>query len=126
MVKTKPDEDGELYKTYYKTDLETRSKIKNLIFYATKCNYELSFSNYESIEDVIKDANHVRFYGNESSVRRAIRLINLDNKIIQKKISFKVLMSDKVKDRLNKETEIKQKTQTGLKIIRRPHIVTFQ
>jgi hypothetical protein len=126
MVKTKPDEDGELYKTYYKTDLETRSKIKNLIFYATKCNYELSFSNYETIEDVIKDANHIRFYGNESSVRRAIRLINLDNKIIQKKISFKLLMSDKVKDRLQRENSIQQQTKTGLKIIRKPHIIKFE
>jgi len=126
MVKTKPDKDGELYKTYYKTDLETRSKIKNLIFYATKCNYELSFSNYETIEDVIKDANHIRFYGNESSVRRAIRLINLDNKIIQKKISFKLLMSDKVKERLQRENSIQQQTKTGLKIIRKPHIVKFE
>lgn len=113
----------EKVKVFKYDDLETKTKIKYLIHYATKCNYEISFSHYETLEDIIKDANHVRFYGNEPSARRAIRLINKDVKI---KTSFKLVMSDEVRQHLQEQEELYKSIQLTLKVKREPITLVFE
>tara|TARA_R110002096_G_scaffold279243_1_gene473483 strand:+ start:42 stop:611 length:570 start_codon:yes stop_codon:yes gene_type:complete len=103
--------------------IEIHTKIKNLNYYCKKCSYILEQSNYESMEDIIKDANIVRQYGNEPSVRRCIKLLNLDNKI---KISFLCVMSNRTKRTLEMKDEIKKQTTPRLKIKKGNHIVSFE
>jgi hypothetical protein len=109
-------------KVLSKGDMKTRMKIKNIIYYCCKCSYEVSLSNYDTLEDIIKDANHIRFFGNEPSVRRAIRLLNLDSKI---KDVFFCVMSDAVRKRVDEEEKLKQETQPRFKISRGPHTLVF-
>ena len=106
-----------------KLDISNDTKIKNLNYYCKRCGYILEQSNYESMEDIIKDANSVRQYGNEPSVRRCIKLLNLDNKI---KISFLCVMSNRTKRTLEMKDEIKKQTTPSLKIKKGNHIVSFE
>ena len=76
------EEEFKVYNKY--KHIEEAAKIKKILHYCIKSNYEISYSNYESLEDIIKDANVIRYFGNEPSVRRAIRLLNKDNKIKDK------------------------------------------
>ena len=105
-----------------KDDMETRKKIKNIIYYCCKCSYEVSLSNYDTLKDIIKDANYIRFFGNEPSVRRAIRLLNRDNKI---KDVFLCVMSDAVRGRVEEEEKLKQETKPKFKIVKGTHRVVF-
>lgn len=105
-----------------KDDLDVRNRIKNLIFYCHKCGYVVSLSNYKRLKDIIFDANVVRFYGNEPSVRRAIRLINLDSKI---KDHFEVIMSERVRQRVLEEDKLKQETKPKFKVHKGTHTVVF-
>ena len=75
------------------------------------------------MEDIIKDANSVRQYGNEPSVRRCIKLLNLDTKI---KISFLCVMSNRTKRTLEIKEEIKKQTTPKLKIKKGNHILYFE
>ena len=105
-----------------KEDMVSRGKIKNIIYYCCKCSYEVSLSNYDNLKDIIKDANHIRFFGNEPSVRRAIRLLNLDNKI---KDVFFCVMSEAVRQRVEVEYQLKQDTKPKFKISKGTHTVVF-
>jgi hypothetical protein len=109
-------------KVLSKDDMKTRAKIKNIIYYCCKCSYEISLSNYKSLRGIVRDANHIRFYGNEPSVRRAIRLLNLDSKI--KDVLFCV-MSDAVRERVEEQHKIKQETKPKFKITKGHHVVVF-
>jgi hypothetical protein len=109
-------------KVLNKDDMETRANIKNIIYYCSKCSYEVSLSNYKSLKDIIKDANHIRFFGNEPSVRRAIRLLNLDSKL---KDIFFCVMSDAVRERVEEQDKLKQETKPKFKIKKGTHIVLF-
>ena len=110
-------------KVLSKDDMETRAKIKNIIYYCTKCSYEVSLSNYKSLRGIVRDANHIRFYGNEPSVRRAIRLLNLDSKL---KDIFFCVMSDAVRERVEERDKLKQETKPKFKVSKGQHIIVFQ
>jgi len=109
-------------KVLSKGDMKTRMKIKNIIYYCCKCSYEVSLSNYDTLKDIIKDANYIRFFGNEPSVRRAIRLLNLDNKL---KDVFLCVMSDAVRARVEEEEQLKKETKPKFKISKGKHTVVF-
>jgi hypothetical protein len=113
----------EKVKVLNKDDIQTRIKVKQIIYYCCKCSYEVSLSNYETLEEVIKDANCIRFYGNEPSVRRAIKLINLDSKI---KDVFFCVMGDAVRQRTETEEQLKKDTKPKFKISKGNHIVVFE
>jgi hypothetical protein len=102
--------------------LDIHSKVKNLNFYCKKCGYIVEQSNYNSLEDIIKDAHVVRQYGNEPSVRRCIKLLNLDNKI---KISFLCVMSSRTKKTLAIKEQIKQETTPQFKVNKGTHTLIF-
>jgi transposase-like protein len=110
-------------KVLHKNDVKTRQRVKNIIFYCHKCQYNIALSNYRSIKDIIKDANVVRFYGNEPSVRRAIRLLNLDTQI---KDDFEVVMCEKVRQRLLAEENMKKLQQPKFKVRKGPHTIVFK
>jgi hypothetical protein len=112
----------EYVKVLKKDDIEVRTKVKNIIYYCGKCSFEVSLSNYNNLQDIIKDANDIRFYGNEPSVRRAIRLLNRDNKI---KDIFFCVMSEAVRQRVEEEEKLKKSTKPRFKITRGTHILVF-
>tara|TARA_R110000824_G_scaffold178240_1_gene357867 strand:- start:87 stop:431 length:345 start_codon:yes stop_codon:yes gene_type:complete len=105
-----------------KEDTETRSKIKNLIYYCTKCSYEVSLSNYDKLDDIIKDSKSIRLYGNEPSVRRAIRLINNDNKV---KDIIICVMSETVRGRVAEEEQLRLETKPKFKVSKGSHTIVF-
>jgi glycosylphosphatidylinositol transamidase (GPIT) subunit GPI8 len=115
---------GETYKVFKKTKhIEEEKIIKNIAYYCTKCNYLIDFSNYDNLKDIIKDANRIRYFGNEPAVRRVIRLLNNDNKI---KENIHVLMSDKCKERLETLKQNKEDNRVKFKIFKGPHRIVFE
>lgn len=102
--------------------LQLHEKVKNLNYYIKRCGYLVSQSNYDSLDDIIADANYVRQYGSVPSVRRVIKLLNLDVKI---KISFVCLMSDRQRKAIQRRDDIKTKTTPSFKINKGTHVITF-
>ena len=88
-----------------KTLLEITKKVKQINYYCLKCSYEVEFSNYNTLNDIFFDANYIRFYGNIPSVRRSIKLLNLDSKLNDK---FEIIMSNKVKKTIEEKERIKR------------------
>ena len=79
--------------------------VKKLVNYCKSCSYELTYSLYENIEEVIEDCKYISKFGNIPTVRRAVKLVNLDNKIKDK---IKPVISHKVKrNMILKEQAIK-------------------
>lgn len=116
--------DEEQFKVYNKNKhLEEAEIIKKIITYCYKADYVLSFSNYDNIQQVIDDANKIRFFGNEPSVRRAIKLLNKDNKVKDK---IEVIMSDKCRARLDRIEQIKEDNKVKFKVTREPITVVFE
>ena len=114
----------ERYKMFNKyKNLDEIELIKKIVFYCTKAGYVISFSSYDKLEDIINDANKIRFYGNEASVRRAIKLLNRDNKLKNK---IEVVMSDKCRARLDRLEKIKKDNKVKFKVTKSAHIVRFQ
>lgn len=114
----------ETYKIFNKqkhTDITL--KVKDIIFYCTKCGYVLSYSKYNTMEEILEDANCIRYYGNEPSVRRAIRLLNKDNKV-NKPLS--VLMSEKCRQRLERLESKKKQNTLRFKITHKPVTLIFE
>lgn len=112
------------FKVFSKTKhLEEAEKIKKIIYYCTKCNYEIQYSTYDNLEQIIEDAKLIRCFGNEPSVRRAIKLLNNDNKVKKK---IQVIMSEKCKARLDRLEQIKKDNSIKFKVIKGNHIITFQ
>lgn len=99
------------------------SKVKNLNYYSKKCGYIVAQSNYATLNDIIKDANIIRHYGNEPCVRRSIKLLNMDNKI---KTSFYCIMSAKTRQTLQLKEQIKKQTTPSFKVKKGFIIIVFE
>ena len=111
------------YKVFSKTKhVEEAEKIKKIIYYCTKCNYEINYSTYDNLQQIIDDANIIRFFGNEPSVRRAIKLLNKDNKVKHK---IDIIMSEKCKSRLDRLEQFKKDNTPKFKVIKGNHKITF-
>jgi len=114
----------ETYKVFNKyRNFEELKMIKQIIYYCKQCNYEISFSTYDNLQQIIDDANIIRFYGNEPSVRRAIKLLNKDVKI---KDEIKVVMSKECRQRLDEINYLKQENTIKFKVHRGPIKVEFK
>tara|TARA_R110001592_G_scaffold100751_2_gene285672 strand:- start:1766 stop:2119 length:354 start_codon:yes stop_codon:yes gene_type:complete len=114
----------EEFKVYNKyRHIEEGEIIKKILHYCYKSNYVISFSNYDKLEDIIKDANRIRYFGNEPSVRRAIKLLNKDNKIKDK---IDIIMSDKCRARLDRIKQIKDDNKVKFKVTREPIVIVFE
>ena len=112
------------FKVFNKTKhLEEAEKIKKIIYYCSKCNYEIEYSTYDNLKQIIEDAKSIRCFGNEPSVRRAIKLLNNDNKV---KNQIDVIMSEKCKARLDRLEQIKKDNSVQFKVIKGPITVVFE
>jgi hypothetical protein len=97
-------------------------KVRNIIFYCKGANYIVFGSNYKDIKDVIKDANDISIYGDEPSVRRALRLLSIDNKI---KDIIKPTLSVRAQKRLDDKKRIKLETIPRFRIMKGSFVVKF-
>tara|TARA_R110000787_G_scaffold120927_1_gene231795 strand:- start:437 stop:1009 length:573 start_codon:yes stop_codon:yes gene_type:complete len=98
-------------------------KIKNLNYYIKQCGYLVGQSNYNSLDDIILDAEFVRQHGSLPSVRRVIKLLNLDVKLTT---TFECVMSQRQRKSLQIKEEIKKQTETRFKIKKGSHIIIFE
>lgn len=103
--------------------IDEAEMIKKIIFYCSKCNYVISCSNYDDLDQIIQDANTIKYFGNEPSVRRAIKLLNKDNKIKDK---IEIIMSEKCKARLERIEQIKKDNSVKFKVIKGDHKIVFE
>ena len=94
---------------------------KYIIMYC-KNNYYLSYSPFMDYDDLIDKAKYIANYGDIPTVRRAIELLNEDNKL-DKKID--IIMSSKMKKKLERKKRIKQQYIGCLKINRGKFILDF-
>ena len=97
-------------------------KVRNIIYYCKGANYVIFSSNYKDLKDIIKDAEYISTYGDEPSVRRALRLLEKDVKI---KDIIKPKLSMRVKKRLDDKNRIKAQTRPRMKIHKGTFIVSF-
>ncbi len=101
------------------------SICKSIIKY---CNnkYDLNYTSYNSLEDIIDDMNYIKGYGDIPSVRRCCKLMNKCCKI---KHTFKPLISPQVKQMLEEKYISKRQIIQCLTIKRstpeNPIIITF-
>jgi hypothetical protein len=79
-------------------------KAKQLIFYCNICGFQLGYF-YETIEDVIADANYIKKYGDIPTIRRALKLLNVDGKITNK---IKPVITYRTQQRMDKKIQIKK------------------
>ncbi len=113
----------EEFKVYNKyRHIEEGEIIKKILHYCYKSNYMISFSNYDNLQQIIDDANRIKYFGNEPSVRRAIKLLNKDNKVKDK---IEVIMSDKCRARLDRIEQIKKDNSVKFKVIKGNHKIVF-
>ena len=79
---------------------------RNIINY-TKVNYQIENSTYNNLKDLIDDLDYIKQFGDIPSVRRACRLMNLDNNFMANR--FIPLISEKEKLKLDKKKLLKEK-----------------
>lgn len=76
---------------------------KRIISYC-KNSYFLTPYNYETFEDLLKEANYISKFGDIPSCRRAINMLNNDPKLDHK---IQVVISKRVKKELEKKEKLK-------------------
>tara|TARA_R110000868_G_scaffold17556_6_gene76782 strand:+ start:1933 stop:2490 length:558 start_codon:yes stop_codon:yes gene_type:complete len=76
---------------------------KKIISYC-KNSYYLTPYNYETFEDLLKEAEYISKFGDIPSCRRAINMLNQDPKLDHK---IEVVLSKRVKKELQKKEQLK-------------------
>jgi hypothetical protein len=103
---------------------DVTDRVRNIIFYCKQCEYHLTCSNYDCVDDIIQDALFIANYGNMPSVRRALRLLNKDSKM---NMTFEPVISRKIKKRLDKEKNDKLiKKSISLVFSHKPILIVFE
>jgi hypothetical protein len=97
------------------------SRVKNLLFYS-KTGYDFVGSNYKDIEGVIADVLFVRNYGDLPAVRRAIRLVNGDEKMPTK---MSPVLTRRCEKKLLREKKIRSDTTLRFRLSRDPVTLIF-
>ena len=82
---------------------------RNIIFYCKECTYSLAASTYTEIDDVLADAEDISRWGDNSSVRRALRLLSKDPKLSGYDVPIPCI-TQKMQVRLKKLDYIKKMT----------------
>ena len=85
---------------------------KYIIMYC-KNGYYLSYSPFIDYDEMIVKAKHIANYGDIPSVRKAIDLLNEDIKL---KIKIDIIMSSRMKKKIERKKRVKQKYQGGLQV----------
>ena len=92
--------------------LDVADRVKNIIFYCRECAYLLCASNYDCMDELNADCQFIKNYGDLPSVRRALRLYNLDPKIHQK---VQPIMTRREQKREEKKKSLKHQNTLSLK-----------
>lgn len=53
-------------------------KARNIIFFCKICGYAIYTSNYDDFDEIMRDAEEIRKYGDIPTIRRALRLLKKD------------------------------------------------
>ena len=94
---------------------------KYIIMYC-KNNYFLSYSPFLDYDDMIIKAKYIANYGDIPTVRRAIDLLNKDTKLENK---IKLIMSSKMKKKIERKKRLNQKYMGCLTINKGNFIIDF-
>jgi hypothetical protein len=97
-------------------------KAKKIIFYCKICGYCISSTTYENYEELLKDANSIRKYGDIPTIRRALKLLNEDQKL---EYPVKPIMTYRMQQRLERKNRIKQNGLATMKMRRAKPGETF-
>tara|TARA_R110001592_G_scaffold363336_1_gene684330 strand:- start:16750 stop:17298 length:549 start_codon:yes stop_codon:yes gene_type:complete len=94
---------------------------KSIIRY---CNnkYDLNYTSYSNLQDIVDDMNYIKQYGDIPSVRRCCKLMNNCCKV---KEVFKPLISPQVKQMLQEKAISKQQVINCLTIKREKIVLSF-
>ncbi len=104
-------------------ELEKVSIItKNIIYYCRECSYCLPASNYDEIDEVIEDGIYISKYGDLPAVRRALRLLNGDDKI---DVSIEPILTKRMRVKLKRLDDLKKSNTGRLKVKHGPITVSF-
>jgi len=94
---------------------------KRIISYC-KNSYYLTPYNYETFDDLLKEANYISQFGDIPSCRRAINMLNQDPKLDHK---IEVVLSKRVKKELQKKEQLKLNSIPRAVIKRGHFVITF-
>ena len=81
-------------------------KTRNLLFYCRECDYDIDKSLYENPIEILDDADLISVFGDNPSVRRALRLLNKDPRFrewdlpvanISSKMNKRLLRKEKIR-----------------------------
>ena len=97
-------------------------KIRNIMFYAKHTGYFLSGSNYDTLDEVVADAKYISRYGDNSSVRRALRFYNAD---MSNPVKIQPIITKRTQKRLKKIDDIKANTLPSFKSKKGEFLVEF-
>ena len=94
---------------------------KKIIGYC-KNSYFLTPYNYESFEELLKEAEYIRKFGDIPSCRRAINMLNQDPKLDYK---LEIVLSKMTKKELEKKEKVKQSSIPKATIKHGHFVVSF-
>tara|TARA_R110000803_G_scaffold82148_2_gene148216 strand:- start:2569 stop:3123 length:555 start_codon:yes stop_codon:yes gene_type:complete len=95
---------------------------KNIIFYCRECSYSLPASNYDCIDEIIENAIEISQYGDLPMVRRALRLLNEDEKI---EVPLEPIMTKRVMKKIKRMDDMKKLNIGRLKVTHGKVMVLF-
>jgi hypothetical protein len=107
-----------------KTQDDIYEKTRNVIFYCKECSFSLVASTYNDTDEVIADATFISCWGDNPSVRRALRLLKEDPKLQKTDIPIPTI-TQKCQKRLSRLKEIKRLNVCGLKVTHGSFLVEF-
>jgi hypothetical protein len=93
---------------------------KKIISYC-KNSYYLTPYNYETFEDLLKEAEYIAKFGDIPSCRRAINMLNQDPKLDHK---IEIVLSKRVKKELEKKEQLKLNSIPRA-VIKKGHFVVY-
>jgi len=97
-------------------------KLSKFLIHYAKNNYMLAPSHFLSIDEVIKASQEVAQYCDVPTARRAIHLINKDDKIKNK---FEMKISCKVQKKIKQREDIKKQEAPKLVVNKGSYLITF-
>ena len=100
---------------------DVMTTAKKIISYC-KNSYFLTPYNYETFEDLLKEAEYIAKFGDIPSCRRAINMLNQDPKLDHK---IDIVLSKRVKKELEKKEQLKLNSIPRAVIKKGHFVITF-
>ncbi len=98
-------------------------KTRNLLFYCRECEYDIDKSLYSKDVEILDDADLISCWGDNPSVRRAIRLLNKDPRFREWDLPV-ANISCKMEKRLQRKERLRVEQQQ-LKVNKGKFLVVF-